>query len=76
MLITILSGPMEGSQSTLVYFSEDECLKGAAGVSDTFNGAYDHNIKCMVSNTPSGSVKPKLPMIQQQNSIMIKQNHY
>ena len=59
LLITILSGPMEGSQSTLLYFSEDDCLNATRAVSDSINGAYDHNLECMVSDTLSDSIRPE-----------------
>lgn len=59
LLITILSGPMEGSQSIILYFSEDDCLNATRTVSDSINGAYDHKLECMVSDTPSGSIRPE-----------------
>ena len=59
LLITILSGPMEGSQSTILYFSEDDCLNATRAVSDTIGTAYDHKLECMESDTPSGSIRPE-----------------
>lgn len=59
LLITILSGPMEGSQSTILYFSEEDCSNATRIVSDSINGAYDHKLECMVSDTPSGSIRPE-----------------
>ena len=59
LLITILSGPMEGSQSTILYFSEEDCFNATRTVSDSINGAYDHKLECMVSDTFSGSIRPE-----------------
>ena len=59
MLITILSGPMEGSQSTILYFSEDDCWNATSAVSDTIGSAYDHKLECLGTDTPSGSIRPK-----------------
>ena len=59
LLITILSGPMEGSQSTILYFNEEDCSNATKTVSDSINGAYDHKLECMVSDTPSGSIRPE-----------------
>ena len=60
MLITILSGPMEGSQSTILYFSEEDCSNATRTVSDSINGAYDHKLECMESDTLSDSIRPEL----------------
>lgn len=59
MLITILSGPVEGQQMTLLYKTMGDCQKAVATVSDTFAGAYDHKLECMESDTPSGSIHPR-----------------
>ena len=57
MWITVLSGPMEGSQMWLLYPSETECLSALNAVSDTL--PYDHALACEVSDTPSTSIRPK-----------------
>ena len=59
LLITILSGPMEGSQSTILYFSEEDCSNATRTVSDSINGAYDHKLECMATDTLSASTKPE-----------------
>ena len=59
LLITILSGPMEGSQSAILYASEADCLAASRTVSDSFNAAYDHKLTCMVTGTVSKSIRPK-----------------
>ena len=57
MLITILSGPMENSQSYVLYPSLDACNTATRAVSDTLT--YDHTITCEVGDVPSGSIRPK-----------------
>ena len=52
MLITVLSGPMEGSQSYLLYPSLADCDKATSAVSDTL--AWDHKIECL-----GGMVSPR-----------------
>lgn len=59
LLITILSGPLEGSQSTLLYFSEEDCSNATRSVSDSINEAYDHKLECMVTDTLSDSIRPE-----------------
>lgn len=59
MLITILSGPVEGQQMTLLYKTIGDCERATAAVSDTFAGAYDHKLECLESDTPSGSIRPR-----------------
>ena len=44
MLITVLGGTMDGSQSYLLYPSMADCDKATAIVSNTL--AYDHTITC------------------------------
>ena len=59
LLITILSGPMEGSQSTILYFSEEDCSNATRTVSTSIGTAYDHKLECVVTSTLSNSIKPK-----------------
>lgn len=59
LLITILSGPMEGSQSTILYFSEEDCSNATRTVSDSIGTAYDHKLECLVTDTLSNSIRPK-----------------
>ena len=57
MLITVLSGPMEGSQSYVLYTTEDECINSINAVGDTLS--YDYKIECQGSDLPSGAIRPK-----------------
>jgi uncharacterized protein YgiB involved in biofilm formation len=59
MLITILSGPVEGQKMNLLYKTIADCQKATAVVSHTFAGAYDHKLECVESDTPSGSIRPR-----------------
>ena len=59
MLITILSGPMEGSQMALLYKSESSCIAALNAVSDTLADQYDHKLDCEVSTTLSASIRPR-----------------
>ena len=57
LLITVLSGPMDGAQSYLLYPSMGDCESAATIISATL--AYDHGLSCVRSDTASGSIKPK-----------------
>ena len=57
MMITILSGPLEGSQQYLVYQTMDSCLAAVNSVTDTLE--YDYKVECQDSDTASGSIRPK-----------------
>ena len=54
--ITVIGGPLNGSQSYLVYPSYEECMAAHQIVSETIS--YDHKIKCEESLTPSKSIRP------------------
>ena len=57
MLVTILNGPLEGSQEYLVYKTKDSCLAAVNQVTETLD--YDYKVECLESDTASGSIKPK-----------------
>lgn len=57
--ITIISGPLDGATTGLIYPSETACLTAHKTVADTLNGAYDYAIKCRPGDLPSGSIRPK-----------------
>ena len=59
MVITILSGPFDGSKSYIAYFSVEDCRRATATISDTIVTAYDHKFECIESDTQSGSISPK-----------------
>lgn len=56
MVITILSGYMEGAQVAIPYPSKTQCEAATVGISATL--PYDHNMICIASDTPSGSIRP------------------
>lgn len=58
MIITILSGSMEGAQFGIPYPSMDDCEKATTSISLTLS--YDHNMICEDSGLPSGSIRPKV----------------
>lgn len=57
LFITILDPRLEGATMQLAYPSEAECNAARSPVSDTLH--YDHNMQCIVSEIPSGSIRPK-----------------
>jgi len=59
LLITIASGPLDGTTTGLVYPSEAACIASHKIVADTFDGAYDYTVECRPGDLPSGSIKPK-----------------
>lgn len=59
MIITILSGPLEGSQMFLPYPSIDACWDATNLVSESIDSAYDHSMDCKQTSTASGSIRPK-----------------
>lgn len=44
MLVTILSGPMEGTKFTVPFETIEQCLGAKSAISDTL--VYDHNMQC------------------------------
>lgn len=59
LLITVLSGPHDGTVTGLIYRSEAECIAAHQIVSATLGSAYDHKIECLPSDMPSSSIRPK-----------------
>ena len=59
LFVTVLSGPLEGSTSGLIYKNFAECEAAIPAVVGTFDGQYDYTIWCEESTTLSASVKPK-----------------
>lgn len=57
MWITALGGMFDGESSYVVYPSLDTCRAALTVVSDTL--PYDHQIACVVTDTPSKSLRPK-----------------
>ena len=57
--ITVLSGPLDGSTSGLIYNSLAECEAAIAPVISTIDGQYDFSVVCVPSTTPSSSIRPK-----------------
>jgi hypothetical protein len=59
LMITILGEPQDGAMTGLLYRSEAECIAAHQIVSATLGDAYDYQIACVPTDTPSGSVRPK-----------------
>ncbi|XAI96424.1 hypothetical protein [Microcystis phage Mel-JY33] len=57
LIITILSGDLEGAKVLIPYPTEESCIMAIPGVSETL--PYDHSLRCWKSDEPSGSVRPK-----------------
>lgn len=57
--ITIISGPLDGTVTGLVYRSEAECRATHQIVAETLGDAYDYKIKCEPGTLPSGSARPQ-----------------
>lgn len=57
MLITVLNGPMDGTQMGLLYNSESACEAARNVVGSTL--PYDYSIDCLTTDTPSASPRPK-----------------
>lgn len=55
MLITVLSGPLEGTQTGLLYPSKEACIQNIQTITDTLD--YDYNVECIPTVYPI--VKPK-----------------
>lgn len=58
MIITVLSGYLEGAQIAIPYPSMAECDAATVAVSATLS--YDHSMACIDSGRPSGSIRPKV----------------
>jgi hypothetical protein len=59
MMITVLSGPLEGQVSTIAFKNESLCYEAAETMSASLKASYDYKMQCMVSSTPSNSIRPK-----------------
>lgn len=57
--INILSGPLDGSNSGLIYPSLESCEAAINTVVSTFSGAYDYNVTCEETTQLSSSIRPK-----------------
>lgn len=57
MVITILSGPLDGIQTGILYPSEASCLQSVRAVTETLD--YDYRVTCEVSMVLSDSIKPR-----------------
>lgn len=58
LVITIISGPLKGTESFHYYTSQAECEAATSAVSNTIS--YDHSIDCEVTPTPSSIPRPVL----------------
>lgn len=57
--INVLSGPLEGASSGLIYENLAKCEASIPAVVLTIDGQYDYNIACRETETPSSSIRPK-----------------
>lgn len=57
MVISILSGPMAGLQSGLLYPSEEACIAAIPAIADSLS--YDYQIRCEPTAAFSSSPRPK-----------------
>jgi hypothetical protein len=56
LIITVLSGPLEGSTAGLIYDNLAECEAAINTVTDTLT--YDYKVKCEETDLPSASIRP------------------
>lgn len=62
LLITALAGPMEGSQSYVLYESLDACHSATSVVSDTLG--YDHSLDCIAGGLVSSPRPVRNPIYE------------
>jgi hypothetical protein len=55
--ITVLSGPLDGSTSGLVYENLEQCEAAINPITDTLE--YDYSVICEETVVPSSSIRPK-----------------
>jgi hypothetical protein len=56
--ITVLSGPLDGATSGLIYENLAACEVALPTVLATIDGQYDYNVVCEETETPSASIRP------------------
>jgi len=59
MLITILSGPMTGTATPILYRTKALCQAATASVSNSLSESYDHKLACLPTVKASASIRPK-----------------
>ena len=59
MLITILSGPMTGTATPILYRTEALCQAATVPVSNSLDGSYDHKLACLLTVSASSSIRPR-----------------
>lgn len=63
--ITVLSGPLDGSTSGLIYESLEQCEAAIQPVTGTLT--YDFNVICEETIMPSASIRPQRNPIHTEN---------
>lgn len=63
--ITVLSGPLDGSTSGLIYPDLAKCEAAISTVTATLE--YDYNVVCKETHVLSASVRPKRNPIYEEN---------
>lgn len=56
LIITALSGPLDGHRSYLLFPSLERCEAATRAVSEVL--AYDHSLACVETLTASASIRP------------------
>jgi hypothetical protein len=57
--ITVLSGPLDGSTSGLIYRDLSACEAAISPVVATIDGQYDYNVICEETLLPSSLLRPQ-----------------
>lgn len=65
--ITILSGPLEGPTSGLIYNSLAQCEAAIAPVVGTVVDQYDYSVLCEETTKASVTIRPKRNPIYEEN---------
>jgi hypothetical protein len=55
--ITVLSGPLDGADTGLIYPDYVSCVSAHKAITDTL--PYDYTARCEQTETPSGSIRPR-----------------
>lgn len=58
LFITVLSGPLDGATTGLVYKSMDACEAARPVVIETITGQYEFSIDCLETQIVNASIRP------------------
>lgn len=65
--VKVLSGPLEGTATGLVYTSLPACEAAVAPVTATLDGQYDYAVRCEDLSPPDAGVRPKRNPLYEEN---------